>query len=68
MGQLQDIRIQAQEILGIRAKINELIANETGQPVEKVCKDSDRDFWMSSEEALEYGIISKIVKNMTEIG
>jgi ATP-dependent Clp protease protease subunit len=68
MGQLQDIRIQAQEILGIRAKINELIANETGQPVEKVRKDSDRDFWMSSEEALEYGLIYKIVKNMTEVG
>ncbi len=68
MGQLQDIRIQAQEIIGIRAKINELIASETGQPIDKVRKDSDRDFWMSSEEALEYGIISKIVQNMTEVG
>ncbi|MBN2311526.1 MAG: ATP-dependent Clp protease proteolytic subunit [Candidatus Hydrogenedentes bacterium] len=67
IGQLQDIRIQAQEIIQIRERINELIAQETGQSVDKVKKDSDRDFWMSAEEALEYGIIARIVENARDI-
>ena len=67
-GQLQDIRIQAQEILRVREQINEMIARETGQTAEKIKKDSDRDFWMSAEEALEYGLISRIVKNAKDVG
>jgi len=67
-GQAADIRIEAQEILKIRARINELIAKETGQPVDKVAKDSDRNFWMSAEEALEYGLVSKIIHSVKEVG
>jgi ATP-dependent Clp protease, protease subunit len=60
-GQAADIRIEAQEILKIRKRINELLATETGQPYEKVSKDSDRNFWMNAEEAVEYGLVNKIV-------
>jgi ATP-dependent Clp protease protease subunit len=66
-GQVSDIRIEAQEILKIRKNINALIAAETGQPVEKVARDSDRNFWMSAAEALEYGLISKIIERAGEI-
>ncbi len=61
-GQAADIRIEAQEILKIRERINRLLSEETGHPVEKIAKDSDRNFWMSAEEALEYGLIGEIVK------
>lgn len=67
-GQASDIRIEAQEILKIRERINKMIAAETGQPVEKIAKDSDRNFWMNAEEALAYGIVSKIVTKLDEIG
>ena len=66
-GVASDIRITAQEILKIRERINKLISDETGQPIEKVAVDSDRDFWMTAEEAVEYGLVSKIVKNAKEI-
>lgn len=60
-GQAADIRIEAQEILKIRERINRLLAEETGHPVEKIAKDSDRNFWMTAQEALEYGLIGKII-------
>ncbi len=66
-GQLADLRIEAQEIIKIREKINQMIATETGQSVEKVAHDSDRNFWMSPEEALEYGLIAKIIRNASEL-
>jgi ATP-dependent Clp protease protease subunit len=66
-GQASDIRIEAQEIMKIRTRINKLIADETGQPVEKIAKDSDRNFWMNAEEALDYGLVTKIVTTMAEI-
>ncbi|HOJ34737.1 MAG TPA: ATP-dependent Clp protease proteolytic subunit [Candidatus Hydrogenedentes bacterium] len=66
-GQLQDIRIEAQEMIRIRERLNQLIARETGQPVEKVRADSDRNFWMTAEEALEYGLISRIVTSIDDL-
>lgn len=66
-GQASDIRIEAQEILKLRTKINDLISLETGQSVEKVAKDSDRNFWMSAEEAVEYGLVPKIISSASEI-
>ena len=66
-GQASDIRIEAQEIIKIRERINKLISNETGQTVEKIAKDSDRNFWMNAEEALEYGMVTKIITSMKEI-
>ena len=67
-GQASDIRIEAQEILKIRERLNKLIAGETGQTVERIAKDSDRNFWMNAEEALEYGLVSKIVTTVGEAG
>lgn len=66
-GQLQDIRIEAQEIMRIRQRINQLISDETGQDIEKVAKDSDRNFWMSAEEAVKYGLIARVVKNAKDV-
>ena len=66
-GQASDIRIEAEEILKVREKLNELIAAETGQEVERVAKDSDRNFWMDAEQAKEYGLIGQVVTSATEI-
>lgn len=66
-GVATEIEIHAKELEKLRTKINKLIAEETGQPVEKVEKDTDRDFWMSAEEATGYGLISKIIRGRNEI-
>lgn len=66
-GQAADIRIEAQEIIKIRKRINEMISRETGQTVEKVAKDSERNYWMSAEEALAYGLVDKIVTKSSEV-
>lgn len=66
-GQLSDIRIEAQEIMKIRKKINKMVSEETGQDVEKVTSDSNRNFWMSADEALDYGLIAKIVNAVGDI-
>ena len=66
-GSASDIAIQAQEIVKMRARINKLIADETGQPLERVAQDTDRDYWMSADEAIEYGIVNRIVKSASEI-
>ena len=60
-GQASDIQIQAQEILYIKKKLNELLADHTGQPIEKVSMDTDRDFYMSSQKAVEYGLIDQVI-------
>jgi ATP-dependent Clp protease, protease subunit len=60
-GQASDIDIQAREILKIRAKLNELLAQHTGQSIEKIEKDTDRNFFMSAEEAKAYGILDEII-------
>jgi len=66
-GVATEIEIHAKELEKLRVKINSLIAEETGQDVKKVEKDTDRDFWMNSDEAKDYGLISKIVKNRSEL-
>lgn len=66
-GQMADIRIEAQEILKIREKINRMIADETGKPIEQIAKDSDRNFWMSADEALAYGLVHKVIREKSEI-
>jgi ATP-dependent Clp protease protease subunit len=60
-GQATDIDIHAREILRIRASQNEIMAKHTGQPLEKVERDVERDFWMSAQQAREYGIIDEII-------
>jgi ATP-dependent Clp protease, protease subunit len=60
-GQAADIDIQAREILHIREQINQILVKHTGQPTEKIAKDTDRDFFMSPEESVEYGIIDEVL-------
>ncbi|WP_144475891.1 ATP-dependent Clp endopeptidase proteolytic subunit ClpP [Cytobacillus oceanisediminis] len=60
-GQATEIEISAKRILKLRDHLNELISERTGQPMEKIEKDTDRDYFMSAQEALEYGIIDKII-------
>ena len=66
-GRAADIEIEAKEILKARERINQLIAAETGQDIEKVRIDTDRNFWMSPEEAIAYGIVSQTVTSINEI-
>ena len=61
-GQATDIDIHAREILRIRASLNEIMAKHTGQPLEKVEHDVERDFWMSAQQAQEYGIVDEIIQ------
>ena len=67
-GVATDIEIHAREIEKMRGRINRLIADETGKPLEQVEKDTDRDFWMNADEAVEYGLVSRIVTNRSELG
>jgi ATP-dependent Clp protease protease subunit len=60
-GQVSDIEIQAQEILKTREVLNKILANHTGQPLERIAKDTDRDFYMSAEEAKNYGVVDEIL-------
>jgi len=66
-GVATDIEIHARELEKLRAKINRLIADETSNPVEQVEKDTDRDYWMSAQEAVKYGLISKVITNREEM-
>jgi len=67
-GPASDLEITANEILRTKDRINRLIAQETGQPLERVERDTQRDFWLSAEEALEYGLVSRIVTHRGETG
>ncbi len=61
-GQASDIDIQAREILRMREELNKILARHTGQPIEKVAKDTERDYFMSPDQAIEYGIIDQILE------
>ncbi len=67
-GQATDIEIQAREMLRIKKMVNEILSKHTGQPIEKVEKDTERDYYMSPEEAKSYGIIDHIVARSHDIG
>ncbi|RLB27874.1 MAG: ATP-dependent Clp endopeptidase proteolytic subunit ClpP [Deltaproteobacteria bacterium] len=62
-GQATDIDIHAREILKIRDKLNEILAKHTGQAIEKISQDTERDYFMSAEEARQYGIIDRVITN-----
>jgi len=66
-GPASDIAIEAKEIIKMRKRINQSIADATGQAVEKVERDTDRNFWMNPEEARSYGIVTHIVKSIEEL-
>jgi ATP-dependent Clp protease protease subunit len=66
-GRATDIRIEAEEIMKARARLNQTIADATGQPLTKVEQDTERNYWMSPEEALAYGIVGKVIKSASEL-
>ena len=65
-GQASDIEIEAEEIIKMRERVNRIIARETGQTYEKIDKDTQRNFWMSAEEAVAYGIVGKVIHHIGE--
>ncbi|MCW5864690.1 MAG: ATP-dependent Clp protease proteolytic subunit [Anaerolineae bacterium] len=66
-GQAADIAIEAQEIIKMRRRLNETFARQTGQPIEKVEEDTDRNFWMSAEQARDYGLVGQIINSINEL-
>ena len=66
-GRASDIAIQAQEIIKMRERIARVIAKETGQKLERVMSDIDRDHWMSAQEAIDYGLVSRVITRQTEL-
>ena len=66
-GQAADIAIEAEEILKMRRRLNRIFAEQTGQSLEKVEQDTDRNFWMSAKEAKEYGLVGNIIQSVNEV-
>ena len=66
-GDATDIAIQAEQIVRTKARINQLISKETDQPLDRVAKDTDRDYWMTVEEAVSYGIVNRVVYAADEL-
>ena len=62
-GPAADIEIQARLIVQMREQLNRILADHTGQPLERVTRDTDRDFWMTAEEALEYGLVDRVLRS-----
>jgi ATP-dependent Clp protease protease subunit len=65
-GQATDISIEAQEILKMRDRLNKIFSVQTGQPVERIEKDTDRNFWMSADEAKAYGLVGKVITSQAD--
>jgi ATP-dependent Clp protease protease subunit len=66
-GRASDIAIQAREILRTRERVARVVARETGQSLERVVEDMERDFWMNAQEAIEYGIVSRIIERHQDL-
>jgi ATP-dependent Clp protease protease subunit len=66
-GQATDIEIEAREIIRMHERVNKMISEATGQPLEKVKQDTDRNYWMSPKEAIDYGIVGKIITRFSEL-
>lgn len=65
-GQVTDIEIQAKEIIAERGRLDKILADHTGQPIDRISKDTDRDFYMTAAEAKEYGLVDDILKKSTD--
>jgi ATP-dependent Clp protease, protease subunit len=65
-GQATDISIEAQEILKMRDRLNKIFSVQTGQPVERIERDTDRNFWMSADEAKQYGLVGKVITSQAD--
>ncbi len=66
-GQASDIAIQAEQIIKVRERLAKVISRQTGQPIERVMTDIERDYWMQAEQAIEYGIVSRIVHTQADV-
>lgn len=66
-GQATDVEIQAREIIKMRERLNRIFAEATGKSLEQIKKDTDRDFWMSAQEAMDYGLVGKIIQHRNEV-
>ena len=64
-GMVSDIEIQAREIVKMNERLNQIFADATGQPIERIAKDTDRDFWISAKDAVDYGLVGKIVTSQS---
>jgi ATP-dependent Clp protease, protease subunit len=67
-GTAKDIEIQAKNIVWMRDRINQIMAARTGKSIEQVAKDTDRDYWMTAEEAVEYGLVDEVVEHSRGVG
>ncbi|WP_208976466.1 ATP-dependent Clp protease proteolytic subunit [Polycladidibacter hongkongensis] len=67
-GMATDIEIQANEILKMRDRLNKIFAEATGQSLERIEKDTDRDYWMTPQEGIDYGLVGKVVNRVDEVG
>ncbi len=67
-GQASDLEITAKDLLQTRTMLNSLLARETGQPLERIEKDTNRDYWMTAQEAVAYGLLSRVVSSRDELG
>jgi ATP-dependent Clp protease, protease subunit len=67
-GSASEIEIHAREIIRMRQRLNEIFARETGQPVERIAKDTERDYWMSAEDAASYGLVGRIIASAEDLG
>ena len=67
-GPASDIEINANEIVKLRVRYNKIVGEECGKSMEQVTDDADRDFWLSPEQAREYGLVGRVIKNVTELG
>lgn len=66
-GQAADVAIEAEEILKMRRRLNVIFSEQTGQPLEKVERDTDRNFWMSAQQAFDYGLVGHIINGIDEV-
>jgi ATP-dependent Clp protease protease subunit len=66
-GQARDVEIEAEEILKMRDRLNKIFARQTGQPLDKIERDMDRNFWLTADEAKEYGLVTHIIDSMDEV-
>jgi ATP-dependent Clp protease protease subunit len=67
MGKASDIAIEAKEIIRMRQRLNETFAIETGQTLEKITRDTERNYWMSAEDAVTYGLVNRVITQATEL-
>ena len=66
-GSVSDVKIEAREIVKMRERLNRILAEQTGQPLDRVSRDSDRNFWMNAQEAIDYGLAGTVVESLADM-